>query len=214
MIAILRSQVATLCVLALALLAQLPHAAWVFMQAGASHDATFGIIQKLHGYSYAIALELAVLLFVVQERRKESYGFAFVSVLVNLAYYANHGVNLASASALDEWLISLALPVAIALYSHSLAGDDDLHFSWSWLQVVRKWLPLQGASAPQLAQANAAPVKLAQAAPEPQADELRLDELREIAQQLRDAGRKVAEVAQAVGKSESWVSRNTQALAT
>jgi len=215
MITILRSQVATLCVLTLALLAQLPHAAWVFMQAGAVEGATFGVMQQLHGYSYAIALELAVLLFVVQGRRTESYGFAFVSVLVNLAYYANHRVDLASANASDEWLISLALPIAIALYSHSLAGDDDLHVSWSWLQVARKWLPVQAESALQVAQIDqGATMQIAEVAfaTDAQAEDLQVDDAQSLAQDLRNAGRKIAEIAQTVGKSPSWVSRNTQPL--
>lgn len=110
----LRTPLATLIVLATALVAQLPHAADVFRLVVQGD----GIWQILHSYSYAVALELAVLLFVVQRRNVESYLFAGVSVCVNLAYYALHGVNLFTIAALPAWLISIALPAAIARYSH------------------------------------------------------------------------------------------------
>ena len=125
-IAALRTPVATLVVLVAALLAQLPHAADVFRLV--VHGD--GWMQVAHSYSYAIALELAVLLFVVQRRNIESYLFAAVSICVNLAYYSLHGVNLFSVAALPAWLISIALPAAIARYSHlivdaGIAQDDD-----------------------------------------------------------------------------------------
>ena len=125
MIAWLRTPMATLVVLVAALLAQLPHAADVFRFV--VHGD--GLWQVAHSYSYAIALELAVLLFVVQRRNVESYLFAFVSICVNLAYYSLHGVNLFSWAALPAWLISIALPAAIARYSHlivdaGIAQDD------------------------------------------------------------------------------------------
>jgi DNA-directed RNA polymerase specialized sigma24 family protein len=46
---------------------------------------------------------------------------------MNLAYYALHGINLISVAAAPAWLISVALPVAIALYSHLIVGatHDD-----------------------------------------------------------------------------------------
>ena len=124
-IAALRTPVATLAVLVAALLAQLPHAADVFRLV--VHGD--GLWQVAHSYSYAVALELAVLLFVVQRRNIESYLFAFVSICVNLAYYSLHGVNLFSVVALPAWLISIALPAAIARYSHlivdaGIAQDD------------------------------------------------------------------------------------------
>lgn len=115
-IAWLRTPVATLIVLCAALVAQLPHAADVFriIVSGTGWPAI------LHGYAYAIALELAVLLFVVQRRNVESYIFAGVSVLVNLSYYSLHGIDLLTIAALPAWLVSIALPAAIARYSHLL----------------------------------------------------------------------------------------------
>ena len=120
-IAALRTPVATLIVLCMALLAQLPHAADVFRMIVQGE----GLPAVLHGYAYAIALELAVLLFVVQRRDLESYMFAGVSILVNLSYYSLHGINLFSVAALPAWLVSIALPVAIARYSHLLVEAPE-----------------------------------------------------------------------------------------
>lgn len=118
---LLKSPLATLVVLCSALLAQLPHAADVFRMIVMGSDW----LAKLHSYTYAVALELAVLLFVVQRRNVESYFFAFVSILVNLSYYYLHGVALISIAALPAWLISIALPLAIAQYSHLIAASVD-----------------------------------------------------------------------------------------
>lgn len=118
---LLKSPLATLVVLCSALLAQLPHAADVFRMIVMGSDW----LAKLHSYTYAVALELAVLLFVVQRRNVESYFFAFVSILVNLSYYYLHGVALLSIAALPAWLISIALPLAIAQYSHLIAASVD-----------------------------------------------------------------------------------------
>lgn len=118
----LRTPVATLAVLLTALVAQLPHAADVFRLVVGGE----GLGATLHSYSYAVALELAVLLFVVQRRNIESYIFAVASICINLAYYALHGVNLVSIASAPAWLISVALPVAIARYSH-LIVDAAVH---------------------------------------------------------------------------------------
>ena len=117
----LRSPLATLIVLCSALLAQLPHASDVFRLIVAGN----GWPAILHGFTYALALELAVLLFVVQHRNVESYIFAAVSILVNLSYYYLHGVALLSVAALPAWLVSIALPAAIAQYSHLIVAATE-----------------------------------------------------------------------------------------
>ena len=117
----LRSPLATLIVLCSALLAQLPHASDVFRLIVAGN----GWPAILHGFTYAVALELAVLLFVVQHRNVESYIFAAVSILVNLSYYYLHGVALLSVQALPAWLVSIALPAAIAQYSHLIVAATE-----------------------------------------------------------------------------------------
>jgi len=116
-VSILRTPLAVLIVLVSALAAQIPHAADVFRLAVGGT----GALAIAHGYVFALALEMAVLMFVVQQRQYESYGFAAVSVCMNLSYYHLHGVHLFAPAALPAWLVSIALPVAIAQYSHLLA---------------------------------------------------------------------------------------------
>lgn len=111
---VLRSPNAVLIVLVLALIAQTPHAADVFRIIG--HSST--LLAYFHSYSFAIALELAVLVFVIQNRQIESYGFAGVSIAMNLSYYFLTGNTLIAIEALPDWLVSITLPVAIARYSH------------------------------------------------------------------------------------------------
>lgn len=117
----LKSPTATLIVLCSALIAQLPHAADVFRLIVMGD----GWLARIHSFTYAVALELAVLLFVVQRRNVESYIFAGVSILVNLSYYYLHGVHLFSVAALPAWLVSIALPAAIAQYSHLIAAATE-----------------------------------------------------------------------------------------
>lgn len=202
MIQVLRKSYVALAVLSLALIAQIPHAAYVFDNI-ASDTSTWTVL----GYSYAIALELAVLMFVVHGKQAESYGFALASVLVNLSYYAMHDVQLFSLQAFPAWLIAVMLPVAIARYSHVIAEVDDVQVNWSamWLQV-RTWLPMQ-----ELTKDEEFTMRLAEVVFEEKQDELEGHDIKRFAQNLRTSGRKIAEIAQTVGKSESWVSRNTQA---
>ena len=197
MIAWLRTPIATLIVLIAALLAQLPHAADVFRLV--VHGD--GLWQVMHSYSYAVALELAVLLFVVQRRNVESYLFAGVSVCVNLAYYALHGVNLFSVAALPAWLIAFALPAAIARYSHLLIEDE----------VVE---PAQVETV--------APVKRKRAEPEPEpvatVEPAQIDDgatpvidARAQALQMADNGMNTAEIARSLSTNyntvRSWLKR-------
>ena len=113
-IKILRSPNAVLVVLVLALIAQTPHASDVFRIIG--HGSN--VLAYAHSYSFAIALELAVLVFVVQNKHIESYSFAAVSVAMNLSYYFLTNTSLFTWPALPAWLVSVALPAAIARYSH------------------------------------------------------------------------------------------------
>lgn len=168
MLEFLKSQTAILVVLALALIAQIPHASAVFIAAG-QISGWFGIT---NAYAYAIALELAVLLFVVQGRKKESYAFAAFSIFINLAYYSMY-FNLFTVAAIPCWLISFGLPIAIALYSHSLKETPKANV----LQLEAK----------------------------------QLDDLQIKAQELRNEGKTLTEIAAIVDRSTSWVSRNTTA---
>jgi len=112
----LRTQDSVLAVLVLALLAQMPHAQHVFY--GLSQDlGWFGWVQS---WFAAVALEFAVLVFVVRGKTLESWGFAAFSIAINLIYYYVPEVALWMPRA--TWLLSAGLPVAIALYSHEVAG--------------------------------------------------------------------------------------------
>lgn len=128
MIELLRKSYVALLVLFLALVAQIPHAAYVFNVApylALPVQPQSNLSAWLLAYAYAIALESATLMFVVHGHRRASYGFAGASFLVNMCYYAMHGVALWSLVAFPAWLLSALLPVAIASYSHILAGAQD-----------------------------------------------------------------------------------------
>ena len=202
-IAWLRTPIATLIVLIAALLAQLPHAADVFRLV--VHGD--GIWQVLHSYSYAIALELAVLLFVVQRRNVESYLFAVVSVCVNLAYYALHGVNLFSVAALPAWLISVALPAAIARYSHLIV--DAAHIESMQPATPQTQRRKRNTSAQEdAATQGSAPVQIAEVA---QDDAMPVIDARAQALQMASEGMSAADIARALDANystvRSWLKR-------
>ena len=143
MIETLRKSWVALGVLTLALIAQIPHAAYVFDAAPSIGQAARVTLWYgwLLAYAYAIALESATLMFVVHNRRNISYGFALASFLVNLSYYAMHGVTLFSVQALPVWLLSALLPIAIASYSHIFAGAHDDTIAWgAWIARARNLL--------------------------------------------------------------------------
>jgi len=108
---------AVLGVLVLGLLAQMPHAQHVFFHLG-TDKGWFGWVQSWFG---AVALEFAVLVFVVRGKQLESWGFAVFSIAINMVYYYDPAVALWMPRA--TWLLSAGLPVAIALYSHEVAGQ-------------------------------------------------------------------------------------------
>lgn len=143
MIEILRKSWVALLVLLLALIAQIPHAAYVFDAAprlGLPMQAQSNLAGWLLAYAYAIALESATLMFVVHGHKGASYGFALASFAVNLSYYAMHGVALLAGAAAPVWLLSALLPIAIASYSHILAGAKDEPIQWgAWWARVQSW---------------------------------------------------------------------------
>jgi len=113
----LRTPSAMLVALLLALVAQLEHTAQVFMQiVSASGDGA-----QVHAYAFAVAVETAVLLFVLHGHRRISYGFAIATFATNLSYYAMHGVDLTSIAGAPAWLMAGLLPAAIVGYSHTIA---------------------------------------------------------------------------------------------
>lgn len=142
MISLLKKSGVALFVLALALVAQIPHAAHVFDRApylGATVQPDSAAGAWLLAYAYAIALESATLMFVVHGHRRASYGFALASFAVNLSYYAMYGVNLWAWSNFPAWLLSALLPIAIASYSHILTGAQDTVMHLPDWAVRRIW---------------------------------------------------------------------------
>lgn len=119
---VLRTPGAMLAALMLALVAQLEHTAQVFMLVVGAQ----GWQAQLHAYSFALAVETAVLLFVLAGHKRISYAFAVATFATNLSYYAMAGVNLLSVQGAPAWLMSLLLPAAIAFYSHTIAERGDL----------------------------------------------------------------------------------------
>lgn len=120
----LRSDNALLVLLALALAAQTPHTAALFHRLAPAADGALVYAGWLHAWAYAIALESAILLFVMRGKTGISWGFAIASVLVNTGYYYTPELTLADA--LRAALVSLVLPGAIALYSHEVAHDESV----------------------------------------------------------------------------------------
>lgn len=114
-IELLKSQNAVITVLIVALLAQMPHAEAVFYAHGQSQDW----LGRIASIAAAIALELAVLVFVVRGSIRASWGFAAFSVAINLVYYYRADATLFDLA--PTILLSAGLPIAIALYSHEVA---------------------------------------------------------------------------------------------
>lgn len=73
-------------------------------------------------YAFAVAIEVAVLLFVLNGHKRISYGFAVATFFTNVIYYAIGGVDLQSIALLPVLLLSVLPPAAIVGYSHTIAG--------------------------------------------------------------------------------------------
>ena len=118
-IKLLRSHNAVIVVLVVALLAQMPHAQEVFYQFSRVH----GWPSWIFAICAAVALEIAVLVFVVRGNIRASWGFAVFSIAINLVYYADAQVAWYMPN--PSWLLSAGLPIAIALYSHEVADQAE-----------------------------------------------------------------------------------------
>jgi len=216
----LRTPVAMLLALVLALVAQLEHTAQVFMQVVDAH----GIYAQVHAYAFAVAVETAVLLFVLAGHRRISYGFAIATALTNLSYYAMQGVDLLSVQGAPAWLMSLLLPAAIVGYSHTIA-DAPQHEKPA-KPATTNMQPVEPAKAPVAlpvgtlghssetpndgtpAETGDLPAK-----PAEQPQDVPTHDTRTQALQLRDEGYTAAEIARMTGAKystvQSWLRRAT-----
>ena len=224
----LRTPVAMLLALVLALVAQLEHTAQVFMQVVDAH----GIYAQVHSYAFAVAVETAVLLFVLAGHRRISYGFAIATALTNLSYYAMQGVDLLSVHGAPAWLMSLLLPAAIVGYSHTIAdaprGGDLPEYSHAMppegtKEPRKKNKGYGGAVSPVQAQPAAteqasegvreSPVPAETEAPADASQDVPTHDTRTQALQLRDEGYTAAEIARMTGAKystvQSWLRRAT-----
>jgi len=133
-IKLLKSQNAVIVVLVVALLAQMPHAQAVFYDNGHTQNL-LGLVFSIFA---AVALEIAVLVFVVRGNVHASWGFALFSIAINLVYYAD--AQAAWYLPNPSWLLSAGLPIAIALYSHEVAEplheEKPLHETISLIATV------------------------------------------------------------------------------
>lgn len=113
-----------------ALLAQAPHAAAVFIRI-APHGATWEVATSFVGaWVYAVALEGATAYFVWRNKLGWAIAFATFSVAHNVAYYMPEawtfdlwGATLTVRYVFSAVLISLSLPIAIAAFSHVQADE-------------------------------------------------------------------------------------------
>jgi hypothetical protein len=116
---ILRSPVAMMVALMLALTAQGKHTADVFTFF--SHPGT----PQWLSYAFAAAVEVAVLLFVLNRHKHISYAFAVATFATNVVYYAIGGIALQSIALVPVVLLSALLPGVIVGYSHTIAEHTD-----------------------------------------------------------------------------------------
>ncbi len=215
MIELLRKSGIALLVLALALIAQIPHAAYVFDRApyiGQAVQPDSAWYALLLAYAYAIALESATLMFVVHGRQRASYGFALASFAVNLSYYSMHKVTLFSLPAIPVWLLSALIPTAIASYSHILAGAQDTGVQVpTW--ALRAWAKLFAQDAAVL---HEEPDGVFIEYAEPVQDDAQPIDAKVRALQLHSEGIAPAEIARILQGKEStvrsWIRRSNGAL--
>lgn len=98
--------------------AQIPHSQHVF-----EHWA-----KDQSGWAFAWGFEAAVLMFVVRNMHGASWTFASLSALINVGYYGLQSVDMwawPNEGNWLSWLLSLALPFTIAMYSHVLADVQE-----------------------------------------------------------------------------------------
>ncbi len=114
---VLRSPGAMMVALVLALTAQGKHTADVFTYY--SHPGT----PVWLSYVFAGAVEVAVLLFVLNKHKLISYLFAVATFATNMVYYAIGGVDMTSVALVPVVLLSALLPGVIVGYSHTIAEN-------------------------------------------------------------------------------------------
>lgn len=107
----------------LSLFVMIFHSAWVYE--ALTHYTDWKWLSLLQAGAFAIAVDMAVLIFVLRGRKRLSMVFSILQIGMNLMYYYSH------VESDFEWFtamfISVVLPLAIAAFSHEIATDrlDD-----------------------------------------------------------------------------------------
>jgi hypothetical protein len=94
----------------LLLIVMVSHTSYIFY----NHAVTKDLLSIIMSIIYAIAVEIAILIFVLKGRTKLSLTFGFFQVIINLFYYYE---------SLNEYaplLLSIEIPLALAAYSHEI----------------------------------------------------------------------------------------------
>ena len=207
-LAALRSPGMMLLALVLALFAQGEHTAQVF--ASFSHP-TNG--PQLLAYAFAGAVEVAVLLFVMNGHKTISYIFAGATFATNLVYYAIGGIDLLSVQLAPVLLLSALLPGVIVGYSHTIAASGATQSKSAALPRVWRWQFWRKAATPP----HAPDVAVQQSAATPIAEPVTVRDTvqpsaRAVALQMADEGCSVAQIAAQIDAKpatvRSWIARH------
>lgn len=114
----------------LSLFVMIFHSAWVYE--ALTHYTDWKWLSLLQAGAFAIAVDMAVLIFVLRGRKRLSMVFSILQIGMNLMYYYSH------VESGFEWFtamfISVVLPLAIAAFSHEIATDrlDDEEEKRDW----------------------------------------------------------------------------------
>ena len=202
-LAALRSPGMMLLALVLALFAQGEHTAQVF--ASFSHP-TDG--PELLAYAFAGAVEVAVLLFVMNGHKTISYIFAGATFATNIVYYAIGGIDLLSVALLPVLLLSALLPGVIVGYSHTIAATGATETRAATQPSALRWRFWRKPATP--AATTHAPAPTAAVEPDAVRDTVQ-PSARAVALQMAGEGCSVAQIAAQVDAKpttvRSWIAR-------
>jgi len=215
-----------------ALLAQAPHAAYVFIRIGQEG----AVITVIGGIVYAIALESATAYFVWNNKMRWAIAFAMFSIMHNIAYYMPEswrfdiaGTELTLRYIVSALLISASLPIAIAAFSHVHVSNKMAHKDGNTRKPVETPVliptsntttptpiapPVQSGGHSEAVSATPAPAEQTGAtSAQPEGADVPTHDTRTQALQLRDEGYTAAEIARMTGAKystvQSWLRRAT-----
>jgi len=141
------SREATIVPLLLALGAQLPHSAVVFHRVSTTllgeHLGIGGVIFDWgSAIIAAVAIEVAVLVFVLRGKLKLSWTFALASAGMNMIYYwqADWDWREPTVLMVGATLWAFMLPAAIAFYSHEVGEKNDSEKNAPWWQRLYRFI--------------------------------------------------------------------------